>query len=332
MLRSGNIASAARRALATTAPATMMLTVLAFPAGRLAADTVHLKTGGVIENCRIVKHDEASVYLRSPSGPMTVPRGEVQSVTRARSVFDAFDDYRKTLADGDVAGRYRLASWCLETGGLRPEVNELLEEVVALDPNHAQARRLLGYVAVNGTWRRLKPIVLHLEVMQGEEMAADFSQQLTVAIQARDDVQLSDRPIETGGSRSCALQVWLSTYTAQGTTFYGRELRGAQGRAVVALAASSEWIGNRPYTLKVEGEAPLTAPDAQQKALIDALTRNSTEVHRLLDQLTQARIASVEARVREAAKPEEDGAAESAAKPAGKSSRGTAKGAVDARA
>ena len=112
-------------------------------------------------------------------------------VVRARSVFDEYDDARAKVRDKDVAGLFKLAGWCHETGGLRPEAGELLEKVIELEPNHAEARHRLRYVFVNDSWRRARPVVLHLVVTDGEALAASFSQQLSVVLQARSDARLT---------------------------------------------------------------------------------------------------------------------------------------------
>jgi len=66
--------------------------------------------------------------------------------------------YRKkaaALADDDAKGHYRLGLWC-ERKGWKERARFHLEKVIAIDPDHAGARRKLGYVKVSGRWMTVR--------------------------------------------------------------------------------------------------------------------------------------------------------------------------------
>jgi len=66
--------------------------------------------------------------------------------------------YRKkaaALRDDDVKGHYRLGLWC-ERKGWKARARLHLEKVIALDPDHAGARRKLGYIKVRGRWMTVR--------------------------------------------------------------------------------------------------------------------------------------------------------------------------------
>ena len=66
----------------------------------------------------------------------------------------SWSDYReaeKTLADDDAETRFAMALWQFRSKN-QQEMERLLEEVIKLDPDHKQARRMLGHEQVDGKW------------------------------------------------------------------------------------------------------------------------------------------------------------------------------------
>ena len=268
----------------------------------ISADTLILKTGGKIENCRLVSQDETSVRLRTASvGPMTVPRDKVHSLQRAQSVFDKYDAALARLEEKDVVNMYRLALSCRRYGGLRKESDALLRKILAIDPDHRDVRRFLGYLWVGSKWRRVKPLVIYYD-MPAEEtqehgIAEVFSQQLSVFLQARSDVELRLGQRTKKSSGSCVLQTRLQTTRGRASTFYGQRIREATIRSTIGMAAAEDWVG-KPLALVLDGEAPVGIPDAQSVSISDAMMRNSHQIHGFLDQLVERRLAATEERLR----------------------------------
>lgn len=59
---------------------------------------------------------------------------------------------RAKLRDGDAKGRLTLAAWCREKG-FPDDANELLRQVIAIDPENERARKLLGHAKdESGSW------------------------------------------------------------------------------------------------------------------------------------------------------------------------------------
>jgi hypothetical protein len=59
---------------------------------------------------------------------------------------------KSKLRDGDAKGRLSLALWCRDKG-FTEDANELLAQVVAIDPENARARKLLGHAkTADGAW------------------------------------------------------------------------------------------------------------------------------------------------------------------------------------
>ncbi|MFH1679333.1 MAG: hypothetical protein ABIH26_01670, partial [Candidatus Eisenbacteria bacterium] len=69
----------------------------------------------------------------------------------ADSVTAEFRHLRKQVSEKDAAALYRLSEWCAEKR-LAVDRILLLAEVIAADPDHAEARALLGYTNHEGRW------------------------------------------------------------------------------------------------------------------------------------------------------------------------------------
>ena len=124
-----------------------------FLAGPAGADTVHLKDGGLILECRILREDTEKVYLRTPGGSMGVPKAVIGSIEKAKSLFDTYDEKLARVPKDDFKGFFALAQWCRQAAGLRQEMYGLLEKVVELKKDHTEARRMLGHARIDGQWQ-----------------------------------------------------------------------------------------------------------------------------------------------------------------------------------
>ncbi|MBI3723919.1 HEAT repeat domain-containing protein, partial [bacterium] len=72
-------------------------------------------------------------------------------IDKGESLRETYEKKKADLFPGDPEPRYALAQWCKEQN-LAKEQRELLEEVIRLSPDHAEARKDLGYVKDNGAW------------------------------------------------------------------------------------------------------------------------------------------------------------------------------------
>lgn len=82
---------------------------------------------------------------------MTFEEAEVAEVIRARTALETILEARAALAPEDAAGRARLAARA-EAAGCAATAEELWKETLALDPDHAAARKALGFTLVDGRW------------------------------------------------------------------------------------------------------------------------------------------------------------------------------------
>jgi hypothetical protein len=96
---------------------------------------------------------------------ITLDASRVKKVLRPKPDEAEYERIAPTFAD-TAADQWKLAQWCQEHK-LKTQRQAHLRRVIELDPDHAEARRLLGYSKVNGEWvtygdtRKKQGYVLH---------------------------------------------------------------------------------------------------------------------------------------------------------------------------
>lgn len=113
-----------------------------------------LHTGGQVEG-QLVNADEVPrqrYVIETPQGGrITLAREQVKEVVRRRPEELDYQRIAPQFPD-TVAGQWELAEWCRQRH-LHTARKKHLERVVALDPDHIEARRALGYTRVDGQWK-----------------------------------------------------------------------------------------------------------------------------------------------------------------------------------
>ena len=129
----------------------MIFTWTALLAVALAgADDVLLANGGRLTG---VASEEPSRWLvRTPFGDLTLPKDAVHSVQPGRTLLHEYDERAAALCGCPSAAQvFELALWAQEQG-LARYVNGLLATTLAIDPDHPEARCLLGYSMQGSRW------------------------------------------------------------------------------------------------------------------------------------------------------------------------------------
>lgn len=117
----------------------------------LCADRIVLKDGRAFDGA-VVEESTAAIRFRSGKVSFWIPRADVARLERAEEPAAEAARRRSALAAGDADGRVALAAWC-EAQGLAAEARALREDALRIAPDHAAARRALGYVRVDGAWK-----------------------------------------------------------------------------------------------------------------------------------------------------------------------------------
>ena len=112
-------------------------------------DRVVLNDGRTFEGS--VTRSGEKILIEMPYGIISIPAADVQSIQRGPSPVEQFE-FRQARIDGtDPDELTALARWARGKGMPR-RAEECLQAALALDADHGGARRLLGYVRVDGKW------------------------------------------------------------------------------------------------------------------------------------------------------------------------------------
>lgn len=113
------------------------------------ADKVYLQSGSVIEGK--VTREGNKIVVQLESGSIRLDVASVARIESAETALEQITRRRAALANDAIAPRIELANMCREAQLARCE-RELLEEVIARDAEHVEARVRLGYVRTDAGW------------------------------------------------------------------------------------------------------------------------------------------------------------------------------------
>lgn len=113
----------------------------------VSADELTLRNGGTFTG--VVREQGDKVTIESDYGSMTFKKIDVRSVVKGRSAVGDFD--AKVSATTSTQGLAAVAAWALDNG-LRGRAEGLFRSILAVEPDHAEARRGLGFENVDGRW------------------------------------------------------------------------------------------------------------------------------------------------------------------------------------
>lgn len=125
-----------------------LLALVLFLASPAAADEVELTSGKVIEGK--VEDLGDSIKIHKSGGSVTYPKFMVKQIVFKKTLQEVYLDKAKAVKD-DVESHLKLAQWCVDQK-LVEEARAEYRKVVALDPEHEQARAALGHRFFRGKW------------------------------------------------------------------------------------------------------------------------------------------------------------------------------------
>jgi len=140
-------------------PATARALALAIVLGLIAApsvrgDTFILKDGRQIEGelLNAEQTPRMTFVVRTGAGiQLTLKADQVARVETKSLAERKYEEYVKLMRRDSPEDHWKMAEWCRKSG-----LDELrtfhMEQVLKYDPNHADARRGLGYSRLDGKW------------------------------------------------------------------------------------------------------------------------------------------------------------------------------------
>ncbi len=117
------------------------------------ADVFLLHNGGQVRGDLVNREQSPrkTYVIKTPAGgQVTLEAEQVKEVKKQTLVEMKYDQIRDSYPD-TLEGQWELAEWCMENR-LPKQRKTHLERVVELDPEHAAARRALGYSHIQGRW------------------------------------------------------------------------------------------------------------------------------------------------------------------------------------
>lgn len=114
------------------------------------ADEILLKNSKRLQGTAIALAD-GRVQVETSFGVLTLLGAAIDRIDRGESVREVARAALAELPAGDAAGRLALARWC-QSEGATTLAKELMRQVIALEPDHAEARSALGYIRSSGAW------------------------------------------------------------------------------------------------------------------------------------------------------------------------------------
>ena len=129
----------------------IMTAILSFSLSMAAySDEVRLTNGHMLKG--ISREEAGRVIVEMTFGTVSVPQAEVQSIVPGRTLLHEYMEYASALGGcPDACSTFDLALWA-QDHGLTRQMKDQLHRTIDLDPEHEQARTMLGYVCYNGKW------------------------------------------------------------------------------------------------------------------------------------------------------------------------------------
>lgn len=126
--------------------------MLASGYGIARGDVLELTNGGRVEGTIVNAADQTGDYvLETASGRVVIARAQVARVEATSTAEKEYAAAAKTSPD-TVDGHWKLYEWCRDHK-LREQSQKHLTRILELDPDHAQARSLLGFQKRGGQWQ-----------------------------------------------------------------------------------------------------------------------------------------------------------------------------------
>ncbi|MEM7263096.1 MAG: hypothetical protein AAF488_13990 [Planctomycetota bacterium] len=129
----------------------LLASALAFGAtAPVLADEIHLTNGKSLTG-KVTEEDGRYVITLGSGTVVRLDKNQVHSIVSAPLPAERLAQREAALSKGDAAGLYALAKWC-KAVDLDRDAERLVWRTIEVDPNHAAARKELGFHRVGAVW------------------------------------------------------------------------------------------------------------------------------------------------------------------------------------
>lgn len=146
------------------------------------ADRVLLKDGRIFEGK--VTEFEGKILIEMAYGTISFPAADVTEILRMPTPADMLEWQLAQVDRGDPNALFQVAAWARDND-LSQQADELFREVLALDADHARARKLLGYLQAEGKWLKVPEA---LQLAEGKLAAGQYAPLLKDLLPAIDEL------------------------------------------------------------------------------------------------------------------------------------------------
>ena len=132
----------------------LALVLTAAICGPAYADDIKLKDGRVLTNVKVLKKTQKYWRIELVDGNrMRIDPADVIEHVEKETVGDVFQKKQAEIGRKDAKALFELAKWGMEQGCTK-HAKKVLARVIKLEPEHAEARAMLGHVKCDdGRWR-----------------------------------------------------------------------------------------------------------------------------------------------------------------------------------
>ena len=141
------------RMSAATAYRVALIAIVAMLSGTACAlgDVVLLKNGGQVRGRLQTSADAPVVVIETLlGGTVAIDQSSIENLEQRSLLVERYESRARAVED-TVEARWKLAEWC-KMNGLPSQREEQLLLLLDLDPDHEDARRILGHVIHRGKW------------------------------------------------------------------------------------------------------------------------------------------------------------------------------------
>jgi hypothetical protein len=247
----------------------------------LASDVVKLRGGGTIRGL-IVDHrsNDDAIRFRTQRDEIPILQSAIERIER-----DSDIDTRYWLAreyfDETAAGYYELALWC-DANQLEDARDEHLNDVLQLDPDHADARKRLGFVRRGREWVVDQPAKQRGEaagdrrdVTASDGIAARRAERTETLRTRQETLRKQQEIYQTVASIAARLESGNATHIRQARADLA-EIRDPLAIGPLTKAMQKASVANRASLVEAIGE--IQAPEASYALAITAAIDLSPEV------------------------------------------------------